>query len=96
MRSLALMLVLLFACSGCHRQRASSADCAEILDRVVALELGELGFRDPALVDRKTREVRTTFAGELNRCEGGGMKPGAMDCVRAARTTEEISHRCLR
>ena len=79
----------------CMGERARPEDCARILDHLVELELQEQGFRDPALAARKKVEMHRLFEPDLRRC-AGRRSPGALACVAAARTTEEISHACLR
>jgi hypothetical protein len=86
---------LLFA-SGCRRHVVTAPECEKILDRIVDLELHELGFRDPVLAQRKEVELRRTLAAELHQCEGVRVREGALECVATAATVEEISHRCLR
>jgi hypothetical protein len=88
---LALVLVLLT----CRSERASAEDCAAILDRIVALELAEQGYRDPELTRRKQHQFSRRFAAELQRCEGLSLAPGARECVARAASVEEISHDCL-
>ena len=100
MRSGGLMFMgaaLLVSCAmGCRRERATPEACAEILDRIVEIELNEQGFRDIALADRKKLELRRRFEPDLRRCAGGKLRPDALACVKSARTTEEIAHTCLR
>ncbi len=90
---LALSIVL---AAGCKRERASAEACGEIFDRIVEVELQEQGFRDPVLARRKREELRGALGSELRRCEGRRLPAGALACVRTAKSTEEISHTCLR
>jgi hypothetical protein len=92
---LALAVWLAVALSGCKRERATPELCGRILDRIVELELGERGYRDQVLVERKKAQLRVRFADELGRCVGRGVRAGARACIDKARHTEEISHRCL-
>ena len=89
---LGLMLLLLT----CRSERAGADDCAVILDRIVALELAEQGYRDPELQRRKQQEFARRFAPELQHCEGLSLPPGARECIARAASAEEISHVCLR
>ena len=93
MRPLLALLLLLPACRG---EPATAADCREILDRIVALELAEQGYRDAALAQRKQEIFAQRFAAELARCEGVRLPAGARECVARAGSSEQISHKCLR
>ena len=81
--------------AGCA-ERATASDCTLIFDRLVELRLEERGFRDPALRDRKRRELRDRLSAEIDQCEGHRLPPGARDCVVKARTVEQLSQECLR
>jgi hypothetical protein len=97
MRILAVTLGLCaLLAAGCAVERATAEQCREILDRIVDLELRERGFRDPVLERRKRDEMRTLLAPDLRRCHGRALPRSAMDCVRGARSNEELSHTCLR
>jgi hypothetical protein len=82
--------------AGCGGRRATVEDCREILDRLVDLELQENGFRDAALTARWRAEAEGAHAADLAACQGKRMPRDAMACVRAAATSEEMSHRCFR
>lgn len=84
---------MLAACTG---KGASADDCRFILDRIVDLEIRERGFRDDVLVARKREELATLFAADLRHCQGRNLPKAALECVRAAKNSEEISHRCMR
>lgn len=86
----------LTAAPGCQGGSATAEQCAVILDRIVELELREQGYRDPALTERKRAEFRRLFADELGRCEGRRLPAGAMACIEAAVSAEQVSHVCLR
>jgi hypothetical protein len=93
---LAPLLLMLTLAAGCAPRRATLEECGELLDRVVALELEELGYRDPALVARRQRELRSRLAEDQRQCVGRRLVPRALECARAARSAEELSHRCLK
>lgn len=86
----------LVALPGCSRERATEESCNQILDRIVELELHEKGFRDPALTERRRRELRHSLAPELKQCIGKRLRPNALACIQQASTAEDLSHRCLR
>ncbi len=89
-----LVLVIFSAVVGCD-QRATSAQCESILDRIVELELIEQGYRDPVLAEQKRVQMRRELASQIRSCTGKAIRPSALACVRTAHSTEEISHRCL-
>jgi hypothetical protein len=90
------LLCTLFGVLGCRSTRATADDCARILDKIVELELHERGFRDPVLLRRKRDELHRRLGSELIECEGKLMRADAIGCLQHAKTTEEISHECLR
>jgi len=91
-----LALAALLCCAACRGEPASAEDCRAILDRIVALELAEQGYRDAALAQRKQEIFAQRFAAELARCEGVRLPAGARECVAQAGSSEQISHECLR
>ena len=91
---LALSFVLA-ALAGCSSRPATPAQCGAIFDAIVARELQERGFRDPALARRKRAELRAQLGPELARCVGHPLRPNALVCIKRAKDVEEISHRCL-
>lgn len=96
------MALCAFACLalipnvGCRSRRASSEDCMQIFDRMVDVELKELGYRDPALAQLKRKQLRQRFAAEIGKCVGGTLSSKGLSCIETAQTTEQISHLCLR
>src|SRR5258708_39039852 len=90
---LAIVAASLVSCRG---SRATAVDCAEIVDRIVRLELEEKGYRDPVLSDRKRQEIRNLLGSELKECQGKRLRADALSLVRLARNVEKISHDCLR
>lgn len=93
MRWILATMMMLAACRG---EPATAEDCRYILDRIVALELAEQGYRDEALTGRKQEAFAQRYAAELARCEGVRLPAGARECVAAAASSEQISHECLR
>ena len=89
-------LVALGTVGGCHRHTASVADCRAILDRLVALELAEQGFRDPALLPRWQEELARRFDDDLRSCRAVRVGDDLEACLRDARNPEEIAHHCVR
>lgn len=95
LRSLALVGALA-AFTGCHKRPATRDDCVAVIDRLVALELIESGFRDPVVQRRWTDELRQRLAPHVARCEGRRVPDGLRACLPTARNAEEVEHRCLR
>ncbi len=90
------VLLLILACNACTAERATREACLEIVDRIVEIELAEQGFRDAALAQARKEDMRALLAPEFARCENRRLAAGALACVRAAKSAEEISHICLR
>jgi N-acetylglutamate synthase-like GNAT family acetyltransferase len=90
------MLLVIALVAGCHSRRATQADCEQILDRIVDLELRERGFHDPVLLERKRTELHRALAPELSQCYGRRLSDHALGCVATAETTEQVTHVCLR
>jgi hypothetical protein len=61
----------------------------------VEIELEEMGFRDAALAARHKSELRARYQSSLRSCIGRSISERAMSCVATAKTTEELSHKCL-
>ena len=89
-------MVLLPCALGCDRERATEEQCRAIFDRLVELELSEMGFRDPELTRRRQSELRARHRDELEACVGRPLRSDAMRCVQAAESAEQLSHECLR
>ena len=92
----ALTCLLLVQGVGCGSRRASPEDCERIFDRMVDVELKELGYRDPALSELKRNQLKQRFAAEIGKCAGGKLSPHGLSCIETAQTGEQISHVCLR
>jgi hypothetical protein len=89
-------MVLAFCAQSCTRERASEQQCHAIFDRIVEIELEEMGFRDAALAARRTTELRARYQNMIRGCVGRDISADALRCVATAKTTEELSHKCLR
>ena len=87
--------VLTLCVQSCTRERASEQQCHAIFDRIVEIELEEMGFRDAALTARRKDELRARHQTAVRGCIGLQMSASAMTCVATAKTTEELSHKCL-
>src|SRR5258706_15101556 len=89
------LVAMVFSSTGCQRHAASGAECAAVLDRLVELELNESGYRDPVLRARWQQDLGQRFAPEVARCRGLSVRDDLGKCLAAARSPEEITHRCL-
>jgi hypothetical protein len=97
--ALRLALVSMVGATGvlaCDHQPAQREDCQVIFERIVEIELREMGLRDPELTKRKQADLARRYADVIGECEGRALPPGALDCLRRARSTEELSHVCLK
>jgi hypothetical protein len=88
------LLITLFVQS-CTGERATEQQCHAIFDRIVEIELEEMGFRDVALAARRKDELRARHQSAVRGCIGRQISTRAMSCVATAKTTEELSHKCL-
>lgn len=96
MRSLSAVLLMWVSSLGCSREPATQQQCQLILDRIVELELAEMGFADPVLLGRTQAEVRGRYRTELEACVGKPISEDAMDCAMRAQSAEELSHDCMK
>lgn len=93
---LALVACVIVTSAGCSGRRATRADCQLIVDRVITIELGELGYRDPVFARKKTAELRERLKSRLEGCIGRALPEHALTCIPNAQSTEALSHDCLR
>ena len=90
-----LFFIALTVC-GCNPERASTEQCQAIFNRLVELELEEMGFRDKVLTKRRQAEFSMRYKDNLDACVGRVIPSGALQCIKSAKTTEDLSHECLR
>ena len=93
--ALALLAALTLVSLGGCREPATRADCERVFERILALELSELGYRDKALLARRRRELRRRFGDVIRRCVGRRKKRDLARCVARARSAEQLVHDCL-
>ena len=76
---------------------ASRAECEQILDKVVELELATQNVKDQATIAERKEKVRKE-RGEalLPKCVGKKITDAAVACVRGATTYDQINDVCLR
>ncbi len=87
-------LVLASACAPHHP--ATSAECAQLVDQIVALELRQAGFRDPLLEKLRAGELRQALGPQLEACRRLTLADGALDCAHRAGSAQALAHQCLR
>lgn len=91
-----LALVAVSALAGCGHP-ATKAECDQIFDKVVELELRGQNINDPAVVAQRKVEARNKLGADLGKkCEGRKMTDGTMACVNTATSYEDIENRCFR
>lgn len=95
-QQLGFILLTSCICFGCDRTRASRVDCETIFERLIALELGEMGYQDPELIQRWMKRLRVRYRAELDECVGRTLPSTALLCIQEATTVEIVSHECLR
>lgn len=88
-------LLFALAAQSCTRELATEQQCHAIFDRIVEIELEEMGFRDAALAARHKADLRARHQSAVRGCIGRYISARAMSCVATAKTTEELSHKCL-
>ena len=91
-----IMALMLLGAPSCSRHQATPVECDELVDRLVALELRQAGFRDPALEKIRSADLHGKLSTELSECQRLEFPRDVLACSRQAKTTEELAHRCLR
>jgi hypothetical protein len=87
----AWVFLILTACG----RPATREDCELIIDKNVELEMKQLKIDDPAMIEKRKAEIRTSMEGQLKGCIGKRVTDGMMKCVRNAKTPDEIDG-CMR
>jgi len=89
------MLLALLAASGCGRP-ATIADCEEIVARIAELELRGAKTADPSSIAKEVADTKLAFHAKAKQeCVGKRITQRALDCVRNAKTAQEIVRECL-
>ena len=92
----ALSLTLSSVCGGCERaSEATEAECRALFERLVTLELQEMGYRDEALAERWRVTLSQRYQGHIQTCVGRPLPPDALTCAERVRHAEELTHECL-
>lgn len=91
--ALAATAVVLSACG----HPATEAECDEIFNKVVELELASQKISDPAALSKRSAEAREARGESLRkRCLGRRLTDDAMVCVRGAKSYDQIENECFR
>ncbi len=90
-----VLLAIVASASACQRDQTNAQDCQEIFEHIAKIEIREMGFRDPELEARNIQMLRKKFAENIKECEGMPVTQEAMECMRRAENTEELSHSCF-
>ncbi len=93
-----LGFALLGALSGGCGHPATENECQEIADRVTQLELSSSPVgRDPETAKEQLERTRNWVKeSQLKSCVGRRITDKAMQCVREAKTAQDITDRCFR
>lgn len=75
---------------------ATEDECREILRRTAELEMqGRLGSRE--LIEAEIKALQESMQSQMmKKCVGKRITDEAMECVRKAKTAEELSQDCFR
>lgn len=92
-RTAGIASVVLVLCA-CGRP-ATREDCELIIDRNVELQMKQMQITDPALIEKRKGEIRSTMSDQLKGCVGKRVTDKTMTCVKTAASAEEIDQ-CLR
>jgi hypothetical protein len=79
---------------GCGR-KATREDCELVVDKNVEVKLKADGMTDPALIQKRKDELRTSLKEDIDKCVGKRVTEGMLACVKRAESPEQID-KCLR
>lgn len=90
-----LLLALLLGSACAPRHPAAEAECEELADLIVALELRGAGFGDAVLERARADQLRGALQPQLASCRRLRLTSGALECARRASSTQVLAHQCL-
>jgi len=95
-RSQAIFAVAVFVglLTACGRP-ATHDDCERIFQRIVELELRDLQTTDPAIIAKKTGDLRASYGPELEGCVGKRIRKDLVACLEKATQASEVDG-CLK
>jgi hypothetical protein len=70
---------------------ATEEDCRVIFEKNVEVEMRSLEKADDATIEKKKKELSQTFEGDLKQCVGKRITGTVLSCIKAARTSDEMS-----
>ena len=88
-RQIFLVLSLFLPTIGCGHP-ASKAECEEIFRRSAEIELRKRNITDAKQIASRVREAREARGDSVKNCVGKRITQSAMECVRSAKTSEEL------
>ena len=89
----ALLTLSLSACQ--QHERATLSDCERLFERLVELELREMGYHDPTLAERWQLTLKGRYQEHIKGCVDRPLAPHALRCAQEATLAEQVSHECL-
>src|SRR3712207_15990 len=93
-----ILLVACAACFGCVAcgHPATEKECEEIVERVATLELRKANTAPEALKE-EVKNAKESFRKDMQRrCIGRRVTAAAMECVRQAKSAQQIEEECFR
>ncbi len=90
-------VVCVFALSACGRS-ATEQDCEQILEKAARLEMeARLGKPDEQLVASEVAATKKSMHDAMMReCVGKRITDSALECVKNAKTSKELTEDCFR
>jgi hypothetical protein len=88
-------LPLLFAVAACGRP-ATLEDCELIVERITQLEMEQRNASSPEAVQAEVEATKQAVRDSmLSQCVGRRITDSSLECVRNARSSEEIVNECF-
>lgn len=81
------------AAGGCGHP-ATPQECEKIVERVAELEL-KAAHVEPGEVGSRVKEAKEAFRRRMDQCVGRRITDRALECVKNAKTAEEIVDDCF-
>lgn len=92
---LSVLALLALCCLNACGRPATEAECREILRRSAQLELQDR-LSNPTLIEEELAGIEESMEEPMmKKCVGKPITDRKMNCIRAAKTTEELFGRCF-